>query len=106
MGEPELIEIVLRRAPDDPPENDPQCQAELREFSRTLRDAGLNVSQRAIAFDARHLLPELLRRHVQCRPDVPIGQPFGAPCERLLYEIHGPLQVAPEGLLGGVPGDH
>jgi hypothetical protein len=46
------IEIVLVRAPDDPPERDPRIQEELRAFSKSLRSAGLTVSQRAIAFDS------------------------------------------------------
>jgi hypothetical protein len=33
----EQIEIILGRAPDDPQENDPKFQEELREFSKSLR---------------------------------------------------------------------
>jgi hypothetical protein len=60
----EQIEIVLRRAPDDPPENAPEFQEELREFSKSLHAAGVTYSQRAMAFDAidavGYPLPEFL----------------------------------------------
>jgi hypothetical protein len=46
------IEIVLRPAPDEPRVNDPKFQIELREFSRALRAAGVEYSQRGMAFDA------------------------------------------------------
>ena len=50
--EPERLEIILARAPDDPKENDPQYQEELRAFGQSLRAAGVTFSQRAIAFDS------------------------------------------------------
>lgn len=46
------IELTLKRAPDDPPENDPRFQEELVEFSNSLRTTGAMFSQRARAFDA------------------------------------------------------
>jgi hypothetical protein len=48
----EQIKIKLERAPDDPPENDPKFQNELREFSKSLRAAGVDFSQRGRTFDA------------------------------------------------------
>lgn len=48
----ERVEIVLRQAPDDPQVNDPEFQKELREFSKSMRDAGVTFSQRAMAFDS------------------------------------------------------
>lgn len=48
----EQIRIKLERAPDDPPENDPKFQEELREFSKSLRTAGVTFSQRGRTFDA------------------------------------------------------
>jgi hypothetical protein len=60
----EQIEIVLRRATDDPPEDDPKFQEELREFSKSLDAAGVPYSQQAIAFDevdaVGYPLPEFL----------------------------------------------
>ena len=44
--------LELVRVVDDPPENDPAFQAELEEFSKSLRAAGVTFSQMAIAFDA------------------------------------------------------
>jgi hypothetical protein len=46
------IKIVLGRASDDPQENDPKYLEELAEFSKSLRTAGLDYSQRSMAFDA------------------------------------------------------
>ncbi|RRA02547.1 hypothetical protein [Burkholderia cepacia] len=46
------IEILLKRAPDDPAERDPAFQDELRVFSSTLHSAGIRYSQRAMAFDS------------------------------------------------------
>jgi hypothetical protein len=58
------IEVALRRAPDDPPVNDPKFQEGLREFSKSLRTAGVTYSQRAMAFDSvdalGYPLPEFL----------------------------------------------
>jgi hypothetical protein len=34
----------------------------------------------------RHLLSEVVLLHVQRHPNVPVGQPFGTPSERLLFE--------------------
>jgi hypothetical protein len=51
------IEIVLRRAPDEPKDpRDPKFQAELSEFSKSLHSVGLKVSQRGMAFDAAEFL--------------------------------------------------
>jgi hypothetical protein len=52
LMEPEKINIILVGAPDDPAERDPKYQAELTEFSRSLRAAGASVSQSAIVFDS------------------------------------------------------
>ncbi|ABO59039.1 hypothetical protein KTD19_22650 [Burkholderia multivorans] len=46
------IEIRLKRAPDDLPENDPAFQKELRSFSSALYSAGIRYSQRGMAFDS------------------------------------------------------
>jgi hypothetical protein len=48
----ERIEIDLQRAPDDASVNEPGFQNELREFSKSLRTAGVTFSQRAMAFDS------------------------------------------------------
>jgi hypothetical protein len=60
----EKIEIRLQRAPDDPKVPDPKFQEELRGFSKALRTAGIDYSQRAMAFDAAdalgYPLPEFL----------------------------------------------
>ena len=62
--EPVEVRVVLVRAPNDPKVNEPKFQEELREFSRSLRAAGLSFSQRAMAFDSvdavGHPLPEFL----------------------------------------------
>jgi hypothetical protein len=44
--------LELVRVADDPPENDPAFQAELGEFSISLRAAGVTFSQVGRAFDA------------------------------------------------------
>jgi hypothetical protein len=63
MG-PEQVRIVLVRAPDDPRVSERKFQEELREFSESLRAAGVSFSQRAMAFDsvdaAGYPLPEFL----------------------------------------------
>jgi hypothetical protein len=46
------IRVILRRAPDDPLENDPEFQRELNDFSKSLRAAKVKFSQRAMAFDS------------------------------------------------------
>lgn len=60
----EKIEIRLQRAPDDAGVADPKFQAELRHFSGALRVAGIDYSQRGIAFDSAdalgYPLPEFL----------------------------------------------
>jgi hypothetical protein len=60
----EKLEIRLQRAPDDPKLADPKFQEELRGFSKALRSAGIDYSQRAMAFDAAdglgYPLPEFL----------------------------------------------
>ena len=48
----EQIRVKLQRAPDDPPENDPKFQDELREFSKSLDAADVDFSQRGRTFDA------------------------------------------------------
>ena len=48
----EPIELSLKPAPDDPRVNDPKFQEELREFSKSLRIAGVTFSQRSRTFDA------------------------------------------------------
>ena len=51
------IGIVLRRAPDESKDpRDPEFQAELSEFSKSLHSAGLKVSQRGMAFDSAEFL--------------------------------------------------
>ena len=44
--------LCLERAPDDPLVNDTNFQQELSQFSESLRDAGLQFSQLALALDA------------------------------------------------------
>jgi hypothetical protein len=44
--------LELVRVADDPPEDDPAFQAELGEFSKSLRAAGVTFSQVGRAFDA------------------------------------------------------
>ena len=44
--------IELLRGSDDPPEDDPAFQAELGEFLRSFRAAGVIVTQEGVAFDA------------------------------------------------------
>ena len=46
------IEIELQRALDDPRVNDPQFQAELSGFAKSLRGTGVTAAQRAMAFDS------------------------------------------------------
>lgn len=46
------IEIRLKRAPDDPPENDASFQKELGIFRSALHSGGIRYSQRAMAFDS------------------------------------------------------
>lgn len=46
------LDIELMPSQDDLPEGHPEYQAELSEFSRSLRDAGVTFSQSAIAFDS------------------------------------------------------
>jgi hypothetical protein len=51
------IKIVLSRAPDEPKDpREPKYQAELSEFSKSLRSAGTKVSQHGMAFDAAEFL--------------------------------------------------
>jgi hypothetical protein len=52
----EKIEIRLQRAPDDPKVPDPKFQEELREFSKALQTAGVDYSQRGMAFDSADAL--------------------------------------------------
>jgi hypothetical protein len=51
MAEDE-IEVVLSRAPDDPPRNDPAFRKELSTFSKVLHDNGVSFSTRGMAFDS------------------------------------------------------
>lgn len=46
------VEIILRRAADDPEVNSPEFQSELHTFSGALRSAGVSYSQRGMAFDS------------------------------------------------------
>jgi hypothetical protein len=46
------VDLLLERASDDPQENEPAFQEELRTFATSLHSTGLEFSQRAIAFDA------------------------------------------------------
>ena len=48
----EQIQIKLQRGTDDPRENDPTFQAELRQLSDSFRATGVEFTQRARAFDA------------------------------------------------------
>lgn len=51
------IAVVLNRAPDEPKDpRDRKFQDELNEFSKSLRSAGLKVSQRGMAFDTAEFL--------------------------------------------------
>jgi hypothetical protein len=58
------IRIHLKRAPGEPPENDPGFQKELGTFSSTLYAAGIRHSQLGKAFDpaaaAGYPLPEFI----------------------------------------------
>src|ERR1700684_23912 len=46
------VDLLLERASDDPQENEPAFQEELRAFATSLHSTGLKYSQRAMAFDA------------------------------------------------------
>ena len=53
---PDRIGIKLLRASDDPEVPSAEFQAELVKFSGVLRDAGVNYTQSAMAFDAADTL--------------------------------------------------
>jgi hypothetical protein len=66
------ILLKMRRAPDDPAENDPKFQEELREFSKSLHATGLTFSQRAIAFDSVDAIGHPLAEFVIGRLGLPL----------------------------------
>lgn len=46
------MELVLLRARDDPPQNDPAYLEQLSDFSGALNNTGVEYSQRGMAFDS------------------------------------------------------
>jgi hypothetical protein len=46
------VELLLVRAPEDPRENEPAFQQELRSFAASLRSTGMTHSQWGMTFDA------------------------------------------------------
>jgi hypothetical protein len=61
MERPDLIEMLLERAPDDPLEDDPQFQAELKEFYRQALLARVILWQRpSSTFRGEYWRPDFL----------------------------------------------
>ncbi|HEY4944105.1 MAG TPA: hypothetical protein VII56_21940 [Rhizomicrobium sp.] len=50
--EKKYFDLSLRRAPDDAKLNTPEFQAELKDFLRSLRSAGVTASQHIMTMDA------------------------------------------------------